>query len=65
LNSDGSPGFNCYRFATSAPASVIVKSIYRCMAPHREPLAVRIHGELDAGMTQLPLYVCRAFTLLE
>ena len=53
--------YRCYRFATTS----LVQLVHRRLVPHGEPSPVGVHGELDAGVAELPLNVHRALPLLE
>src|SRR5215467_10108913 len=56
--SDG--GRFCYHFATTR----VIETIHRSLVAHREPLAVGIDRQLDAGVAELPLDIGRTLSLV-
>jgi hypothetical protein len=62
---DVAPTSNSYRFATSGVPFGVVKAIDGRLVAYGQPLAIGVHGELDAGVAELSLYVCGAFPLLQ
>ena len=54
-----------YIFATTRLRCDRVEPIHRRFIPHREPLAIRVHRKLDAGMPELSLHVCHGRALLQ
>jgi hypothetical protein len=49
-------------FATTPPG---VEPIYRRLVPHRQPFPIRVDGQLDRGVTELPLDVAGSLALLQ
>jgi hypothetical protein len=44
---------------------LVVKSVDRRLVTHREPLPVCVYGQLNRGVTELPLNIDRALALLK
>ena len=55
----------CYHFATTCFRSRVVQAVDGGLVAHRQPLAISVHGELDAGVAELVLDVDRALALLQ
>jgi hypothetical protein len=55
----------CYHIATICFRGDIIEAVHGRLVPHREPLAVGVHGELDAGVAELALDIDRALALLQ
>src|SRR5439155_20502540 len=52
-------------FATSFATTFVVEAVHRGFVAHRQPLPVRVDGQLDRGVAELSLHIGRRLALLE